>query len=141
MDFIKRKLKFITDQLNILEPYEKTIQDIRKDYNVYLIWSKRNINVIIQLYKEYIEDFIAIANGNFNLKDFYVTKLQKGIKDKNYENISKNYFNDIASFFCLLCLLMPRRPCGTIKFSSHYTLSTRTIFRSWPVQLRSIGNC
>ena len=33
MDFIKRKLKFITDQLNILEPYrEKTIQDIRKDY-------------------------------------------------------------------------------------------------------------
>ena len=44
MDFIKRKLKFITDQLNILEPYrEKTIQDIRKDYNVYLIWSKRNI--------------------------------------------------------------------------------------------------
>lgn len=139
MEFIKRKLKFITDQLNNLEPYkEKTIKDISKDYkelkfiekviqelvdcasdineyiikkitnekpfstkrafrdlqvilekhklsweegklrllidsvsfrneivhsydvNVYLIWSKRNINVIIQLYKEYTEKILLL---------------------------------------------------------------------------------
>lgn len=144
MDFIKRKLKFITDQLNVLEPYrEKTIQDIRKDYkelkfiekviqelvdcasdineyiiknvtnekpistkrsfrdlqrilekynlfweeeklrlfidsvffrneivhsydvNVYLVWSKRNINVIIQLYKEYTEKILLLLQKVF----------------------------------------------------------------------------
>ncbi|HHT9135697.1 MAG: DUF86 domain-containing protein [Candidatus Brocadiales bacterium] len=139
MDYIKRKLKFITDQLNMLEPYKgKTIQDIRKDYkelkfiekviqelvdcasdineyiikkmtgekpfstkrafrdlqsilekhklpweeeklrlfidsvsfrneivhsydvNVYLVWSNRNISVIIQLYKEYTEKILLL---------------------------------------------------------------------------------
>ena len=141
MDFIKRKLKFITCQLNILEPYrEKTIQDIKKDYkelkfiekviqelvdcasdineylikketnekpfstkrafrnlqqilekhklpweeerlrlfidsvsfrneivhsydvNVYLIWSKRSIEVIVQLYKEYVEKILLFLH-------------------------------------------------------------------------------
>ncbi|MCF6150334.1 MAG: DUF86 domain-containing protein [Candidatus Kuenenia sp.] len=139
MDYIKRKLKFIADQLNVLEPYkEKTIQEISKDYkelkfiekviqelvdcssdineyiikklvkekpfstkrafrdlqgilekqklawdegklrlfidtvsfrneivhsydvNVYLVWSKRTINVIILLYKEYTEKILLL---------------------------------------------------------------------------------
>jgi uncharacterized protein YutE (UPF0331/DUF86 family) len=139
MDFIKRKLKFITDQLNILEPYrERTVQEISKDHkelkfiekviqelvdcssdineciikkvtnekpfstkrgfrdlqvilgkhklawdeeklklfidtvsfrneivhsydvNVYLVWSKRTVNVIIQLYKEFTEKILLL---------------------------------------------------------------------------------
>lgn len=33
MDFIKRKLKFITEQLTVLESYKgRTIQEISKDY-------------------------------------------------------------------------------------------------------------
>lgn len=139
MDFIKRKLKFITDQLTVLEPYKgRTIQEISKDYkelkfiekviqelvdcasdineyiikkvtsekpfstkrgfrdlqvilekhklawdeeklklfidtvsfrneivhsydvNVYLVWSKRTVNVIIQLYKEYTEKILLL---------------------------------------------------------------------------------
>lgn len=142
MDFIKRKLKFITDQLTVLEPYKgRTIQEISKDYkelkfiekviqelvdcasdineyiikkvtnekpfstkrafrdlqgilekqklawdeeklklfidtvsfrneivhsydvNVYLIWSKRNIGVIIQLYKEYVEKILLLLQN------------------------------------------------------------------------------
>lgn len=139
MDYIRRKLKFVTDQLTVLGPYkDKTIQDISKDYkelkfiekvtqelvdcasdineyiikrvthekpfstkrafrdlqgilekynlawdedklklfidtisfrneivhsydvNVYLIWSKRNINVLVQLYKEYTERILLL---------------------------------------------------------------------------------
>ncbi len=82
MDFIKRKLKFTTDQLNVLKPYrEKTIQEIKKDYkelkfidsvsfrneivhsydvNVYLVWSKRNIDVVIRLYKGYVEKILLL---------------------------------------------------------------------------------
>lgn len=139
MDYIKRKLKFITEQLTVLEPYKgKTIQEISKDYkelkfiekviqelvdcaadineyiikkttnekpfstkrafrdlqgilgkqrlawdeerlrlfidsvsfrneivhsydvNVYHIWSKRNVNVIVQLYKEYTEKILLL---------------------------------------------------------------------------------
>ncbi len=46
MDYIRRKLKN-----EIVHSY---------DVNVYLIWSKRNINVLVQLYKEYTERILLL---------------------------------------------------------------------------------